>query len=386
MTRSCPRHILTAFNPDISHYGLGGASSVPSEFSLSPSRNVSLRSPTLNITTFYPPASLDTLVATFRPDSPSTSYGDPWDASSALYVHDDDDVYDVDYVRAHAVCLPGMTHTWGFSFLMLFITLCLLAAWSLGMYIMYMDAYLHSRLDRLGRGMGMCRASYDLAEAMRRDLAAHRHPVYGPSGPAASEHTLHPDKGPDPDGPIIPETMSDADIRRLVRRAPNGTRVSYCLSDPNIPMSRWHDWRIWWQGRGTGTGTGSDRAGGLVRHYRPVAPRRDSWGSNSSEVTAAPRWGSGGERRQSRPSNLGPFTDRDEKTPPPTTRTTLTPSAWGTPLGPSSASSTLSRDSTVVGGSSATGLAVPEFRSPALSPGVASESAPLRFENEIISG
>lgn len=81
----------------------------------------------------------------------------------------DNETYDLAFVTRYASCKPVDSHNWGFSFLLLFITLLLLSIWSLGTYILWLDVHLHSKLDRTGRQMGMVRASHDLVEAMHRD-------------------------------------------------------------------------------------------------------------------------------------------------------------------------------------------------------------------------
>ena len=57
-------------------------------------------------------------------------------------------------------------YKWGFSFLLLFSLLVSLLAWCIGMYATYLDSYLHSRLDTIGRHLGLQRATLDLASAM----------------------------------------------------------------------------------------------------------------------------------------------------------------------------------------------------------------------------
>lgn len=104
-------------------------------------------------------------------------YNLPWDylvlvtseISTNLTWTYDDETYDLAFVKQYASCKPVDSHNWGFSFLLLFITLLLLSIWSLGIYVLWLDVYFHSRLDRKGRQMGMVRASHDLVEAMHRD-------------------------------------------------------------------------------------------------------------------------------------------------------------------------------------------------------------------------
>jgi hypothetical protein len=139
--------------------------------------------------------------------------------SQALWVWKGE-VYNLSYVLAEGECLPLMTHNWGFSFLGVFILLFFTAVWSIGMYIMWMDAYLNSRFSRADRDLGTYRASWDFADAMRKDMSAGS----------------------------VTEAMSNRELRKRVRQARNGDRVRYQMNDPDVPISRFDELRIWWSG------------------------------------------------------------------------------------------------------------------------------------------
>jgi hypothetical protein len=139
--------------------------------------------------------------------------------SKALWIWKGE-VYNLSYVLAEGQCLPLMTHNWGFSFLGLFIVMVFTAVWSIGMYIMWLDAYLNSRFSRVNRDLGMYRAAWDFAEAMRRDMG---------------------------DGSVR-EAMSNGEMKEKVRQAMNGNRVRYQMNDSDVPISRLDELRIWWRG------------------------------------------------------------------------------------------------------------------------------------------
>ncbi len=46
-------------------------------------------------------------------------------------------------------------YKWGFSFMLLFSLLVSFIVWCIGMYATYVDSYLHSRLDTMGRHLGL---------------------------------------------------------------------------------------------------------------------------------------------------------------------------------------------------------------------------------------
>lgn len=59
-------------------------------------------------------------------------------------------------------------YRWGFSFLLLYVFVIIFLVWIIGMYGLYLDAYLHSRLDVVQRHMGLERAVLDLSATMRK--------------------------------------------------------------------------------------------------------------------------------------------------------------------------------------------------------------------------
>lgn len=61
-------------------------------------------------------------------------------------------------------------YKWGFSFLLLYIFVATWLAWTIGMYAFYLDTYFNSRLDIVGRRMGIERAVVDISEAMQKRL------------------------------------------------------------------------------------------------------------------------------------------------------------------------------------------------------------------------
>ncbi|KIX01014.1 uncharacterized protein Z518_10080 [Rhinocladiella mackenziei CBS 650.93] len=180
-------------------YGLNSARKIPSTFTLN-GKTHNLTSPTLNITTSYTAASLKTLSTYLENFSIelSSSLNSVNDLSDSTFWIYDNETYSWDYVLDHATCRYSKWHNWGFSFLLLFITTLLLAVWTVGTYALWLYVYLHGpRSDSsqhasgMGSGtIGIYRSSWDLVEAMRRDLGPH----------------------------AITSDMGERDIRNLVRR------------------------------------------------------------------------------------------------------------------------------------------------------------------------
>jgi hypothetical protein len=208
-------------NLDTSRYGLDGKYNAPSTFNRSGDMQT-LGAPGLNITSTYTATGFSALVQSFNGSWNSNGDASDYildDMSKAMWIWKGE-VYNISYVLSEGQCLPTMTHNWGFSFLGLFIVMVFTATWSIGMYIMWLDAYLNSRFSRANRDLGTYRASWDFAEAMRRDMA---------------------------DGAVT-EAMSNREVKKRVRQARNGDRVRYEMNDPDVPISRLDELRIWWSG------------------------------------------------------------------------------------------------------------------------------------------
>jgi hypothetical protein len=235
-------------NLDASKYGLDGKYNAPSTFNRSGDIQT-LGAPGLNITSTYTATGFSRLTESFKGvrnrDSEASNYI-PDDMSKAMWIWKGE-VYNISYVLSEGQCLPAMTHNWGFSFLGLFIVMVFTATWSTGMYIMWLDAYLNSRFSRANRDLGTYRASWDFAEAMRRDMA---------------------------DGAVT-ETMSNREVKKRVRQARNGNRVRYQMNDPDVPASRLDELRIWWSAVGT-RGRRPKREKHRPLSLEPFAHERDS--------------------------------------------------------------------------------------------------------------
>lgn len=177
---------------------------------------INLGPPTLNITRFFLPAYYPMPNAT---DHSSTSYySNYYERDRAHWAHDNL-TYDHGYISSSGACQQQKTYKWGFSFLLLFIFCIIQSVWSLGMYIMYMDAYMKSRFERAGRDMGTHRAALDFAKAIRKDM-----------------------------GEEATEELGDRELRQRVRRKLNGGVIRMEMLDHGVlPASRSEDLKIRWR-------------------------------------------------------------------------------------------------------------------------------------------
>ncbi|KIW14939.1 hypothetical protein PV08_07726 [Exophiala spinifera] len=192
----------TMFWRTVQYVGLNGAdgtSNKSSTFIFSGTR-YNLSSPTLNITTSYTTASLEKLTSylnNFHSTSTTSlkSLGEP--SRSAIWIYENN-TYSYDYVLDHTTCQYERSHNWGFSFLLLLLTTLILMIWALGTYGMWL--YIQTRnpwyaIRSVGErhnpgGRGIYRSSWDLVEAMKKDLGSEA---------------------------VVPD-MSEKEIRHLLRR------------------------------------------------------------------------------------------------------------------------------------------------------------------------
>ena len=189
---------------------------------------VILDAPTLNITTYFVDTTYFSYFSvnnTYPRWIPSTQ----WIEQDFLYKNVS---YSWEAISEGGQCrqTDPPSYAWGFSFLLLFITVLFTAIWSIGIYIMWLDAHLNSRYDRAGREMGTYRAALDLARAMRKDM-----------------------------GEEATENLSNTELKERVKRHLNGGRISFELLDSadidrhRLPMTRITSVMLWWEFNGWDT-------------------------------------------------------------------------------------------------------------------------------------
>ena len=141
--------------------------------------------------------------------------------SNALYTQKGSNTtYPLSYLQTNGRCQQVNTYQWGFSFLMLFVFMLLATVWAVGTYSLWFDAYLNSRFDRAGRGLGETRAMLDLTATLNKEM-----------------------------GEETTKILSNRELNNRILRGGNAYRVGYCLADePDLPQSRSYDVRIWWRG------------------------------------------------------------------------------------------------------------------------------------------
>ena len=208
-------------------YGFLGLNQTNSTFNHS-GKLVRLNEPSLNITAiFWDEAWLDG--TSNGTDWWYYPYGYYWKAangsqpfhniSSPLFTNGQY-TYDLEQLNDRGRCQQtGESYKWGFSFFALFIFVIAFLVWCVGMYALWLDAFLHSRFDRVGRTLGLQRAILDLAYCMHRDV--------------------------DEDGR---DMLSNADLQSKIRRDLKGGRITYEMLDPKfLPVSRATEWGQKWR-------------------------------------------------------------------------------------------------------------------------------------------
>jgi hypothetical protein len=137
--------------------------------------------------------------------------------------------YDLQELNLRGRCQQdNVSYKWGFSFLVLFSFVVMFLVWCVGMYALWLDAFLHSRFDRVGRTLGLQRAILDLAYCMHRDVD---------------------ETGRD--------MLSNVELQNRIRRDLKGGRITYEMLDQKLlPLSRADEWRLvsaGWRQRWRGT-------------------------------------------------------------------------------------------------------------------------------------
>lgn len=191
---------------------------------------IHLPTPTLNISMFYLPSAYPRSLVTY-PTGESSGYHDDAQATFSFHGYNDtsearwaynNETYDMAYLKKNGTCPQQDTYKWGFSFLLLFIFCIIQAVWFIGMYILWMEAYLSSRHHRAGRDMGIHRAALDFATAIRKDMS--------------DEAT---------------EDLGNTEIRRRLRRNLDSGVLRMNVLDPSaLPPNRAENLKIQWRAGG----------------------------------------------------------------------------------------------------------------------------------------
>ncbi len=144
-------------------------------------------------------------------DQPFHTFSDP-EFTNGQYT------YNLEQLNSNGRCQQADTsYKWGFSFLVLFSFIVMFLVWCAGMYALWLDAFLHSRFDRVGRSMGLQRAILDLAYCMHKDVD---------------------ETGRD--------MLSNGELQSRIRRDLKGGRITYDMLDPKLlPISRWAESRFY---------------------------------------------------------------------------------------------------------------------------------------------
>jgi len=181
-------HLLVHTNvvADVKVYGILGLINTTSTFNQS-GKIVNLSAPALNIEPVFWGSYYEFLVpsASFRamrdelfperkwkvPGGAGPNGSWPSDYGEAMYtLEGTNSVLNSSAMEQRGTCQQTATYRWGFSFLLLFIVLIFFLVWILGTYILWLDAYLHSRLDIVKRDMGLYRAALDISAMIQNDL------------------------------------------------------------------------------------------------------------------------------------------------------------------------------------------------------------------------
>ena len=192
---------------------------------------ITLDAPTLNISAFYIP---EGDFAYSVGNDKSGRYRNPTQTVFAS----NNVTYSRDYMINYGSCVPELptSYKWGFSFLALWIFMLVSAVWTIGIYALWLDAYLHSRLDRQPaskRVTGSYKVAMDLTKAINQNF-----------------------------GEAVAETLTDTALKERIRQDIGGGKLSYAAllwesKEKESCTTRYHDlnqsrrslgrWKVnWW--------------------------------------------------------------------------------------------------------------------------------------------
>jgi hypothetical protein len=168
---------------------------VSSTFNLS-NGMVTLNAPALNISAFYIPEGDFTYSIG---NDTSGRYHNPAQTVFAW----NNVTYSRDYMINYGSCAPESptSYKWGFSFLALWIFTPVSAVWAIGIDALWLDAYLHSRLDRQPvskRVTGSYKVALNLAKAINQNS-----------------------------GETVADTLTNSALKEKIRRDVDGGKLSY---------------------------------------------------------------------------------------------------------------------------------------------------------------
>ncbi|KAF2670615.1 hypothetical protein BT63DRAFT_413321 [Microthyrium microscopicum] len=134
-----------------------------------------ISSPVLNITTFY---DRDTYMSITNAISQQfTSLRKlGWEQAFSNYsesmytLGNVSEIYSGAYMQSNGNCVQNNSFKWGFSFILIFVFLCLMLIWTLGTFLLWLKAHLTLRLNKERVVCGETKAILQLADAIIRDL------------------------------------------------------------------------------------------------------------------------------------------------------------------------------------------------------------------------
>jgi hypothetical protein len=143
---------------------------------------------------------------------------------------DTNDIMDDAYIEANGSCQPTKSYRWGFSFLLLWISVLLTALWAFGMHVMWLDAYFECHSDRAHRYMGTHRAALDFASAIIKDMGNEA----PPENASEKELVTHRKKA-----------LNGGEIPRLYPTSSHGDAIADPVRTRAGALHDWLDRRRW---------------------------------------------------------------------------------------------------------------------------------------------
>ncbi|KAK5937627.1 hypothetical protein PMZ80_010247 [Knufia obscura] len=211
-----------------SQYGFLGLNNTETDFTFPNMTNVTIPEPSLNISANFAlyggnPSYYDTFEWWYLPYGVNWRRNDtnemPFATSDPFFYHQSSGTgYNLTELNQNGSCqqLDNVRYKWGFSFILLYAFIATWLIWNIVVFGIYLDSYLHSRLDVAKRSIGLERAVFDLSLAMQKRT----------------------------DAESVVMTGNDR-LQHLIR----GGHMTYKdLPLNSLPPTRWNQIRKWWEG------------------------------------------------------------------------------------------------------------------------------------------
>lgn len=139
-----------------------------------------------------------------------------------LYDRDTSQIFNASYLQENGICqdISKNTYRWGFSFLILFIFLALLLAWTTGTFIIYLTAVHALKNQDSKKTIGTYTGVHELSKAITQNFES----IF-----------------------LDAEELQNKQIQASIRKEPKGGTVPFSVPSPAQDYHLWQEFSIWFK-------------------------------------------------------------------------------------------------------------------------------------------